>query len=140
MELIFVKKEVKRFLIFNSIFVRIMRMRAHSKMYMGAILMAFWSIILVSQVTNLKIQNPKLSKVSFNKQSNKGPVGSSTNDSQTNPIDNTEEEEEDDDEFNLESTLLNAYQHEIFIIKHSSFQNYLIRDPHREIFSPPPQA
>lgn|GEM_PF-4825232 len=110
-------------------------------MYIGAILMAFWSIILVSQVANLKIQNPKFSKASFSKQSTKGPIGSLTNDNQANPIDNTEEEEEeDDDKFNLESTLLNVHQHEIFIIKHYSFQNYQIRDPHRKIFSPPPQA
>jgi hypothetical protein len=114
-----------------------MRVKTHRKMYVGAILMAFWSIILLSQVTNLKIQNSKLSKVSFNKQSAKGPVGSLTNDNQANPIDNTEEEEEDDDEFNLESTLLNAHHREIFINKHYSFHDDLIRDPHREIFSPP---
>ena len=125
-------------MIFNSIFVPTMRMKTHRKMYIGAILMAFWSIILVSQVANLRIQNPKFSKASFSKQSTKGPVGSLTNDNQSNPIE--EEEEEDDDEFNLESTLLNAHQLEIFIVKHYSFQNYLIRDPHREIFSPPPQA
>ena len=115
-----------------------MRMKIHRKMLIGAILMAFWSIILVSQVANLRIQNPKFSKVSFSKQSTKGPVGSSTNDNQSNPIE--EEEEEDDDEFNLESALSGTRQHEIFIIKHFSFQNYLIRDPHREILSPPPQA
>jgi hypothetical protein len=106
-------------------------------MYIGTILMMFWSIILLSQVTNLKIQNPKFSKASFSKQSTKGPIGSLTNDNQSNPI---EEEEEDDDEFNLESTLQNTHQPEIFIIKHYSFQSYSIRDPHREIFSPPPQS
>jgi hypothetical protein len=115
-------------------------MKTHRKMCVGAILMAFWSIILISQVANLKIQNPKFNKASFNKQSTKGPVGSLTNDNQANPIDTTEEEEEDDDDFNLESMLLNAHQLEIFVIKHYSFQNYLIRDPHREIFSPPPQV
>src|SRR6478735_4139790 len=115
-----------------------MRMKTHRKMYIGAILMTFWSIILVSQVANLRIQNPKFSKTGFCKQPTKGPVGSLTNDNQSNPIE--EEEEEDDNEFNLESTLLNAHQLEIFIIKHYSFQSYAIRDPHREIFSPPPQA
>ena len=113
-------------------------MKAHRKMYIGAILMAFWSIILVSQVANLRIPIPKFSKAGFCKQSTKGPMGSLTNDNQSNPIE--EEEEEDDDKFNLESTLLNVYQHEIFVIKHSSFRTYLIRDPHREIFSPPPLA
>ncbi|HEV8512834.1 MAG TPA: hypothetical protein VGQ59_06140 [Cyclobacteriaceae bacterium] len=115
-----------------------MRTKIHRKMYVGAILMAFWSIILISQVANLRIQNSKFSKTSINIQATKGPIGS-TNDNQSNPIEE-EEEEEDDDKFDLESTLLNTHRQEIFVIKHYSFQDDLILDPHREIFSPPPQA
>jgi len=105
-------------------------------MYSGAILIVFCAVILVFQVSNLKIQGSKFSKVSLVKQPVKGPNGSMNNDGQTNPIDN---QEEDDDEFKLESTLSRIHQHEFFIIRHYSFQEDLIRDPHREIFSPPPQ-
>ena len=100
-------------------------------------LIVFCAVILVSQVPSLRINNSKFGKVGLVKQSVKGPNGSTSNDGQSNPFDN--EEEEDGDEFKLESTLLRIQQHEFFIIKHYSFQETLIRDPHREIFSPPPQ-
>ena len=106
-------------------------------MYSSAMLVVFCAVILVSQVPSLKIQSSKVSKVSFLKQPVKGPTGSMNNDGQGNPIDN---EEEDDDEFKLESTLLKIRQHEFYTIKHYTFQEDLIRDPHREIFSPPPQV
>lgn len=114
-------------------------MKVHRKMHIGALLIAFWSIILVSQVTNLKPQNPKFNKAAFNKGLSKGPFGSLTNDNQGNPID-TEEEEEDDDDFNLESTLPSSLPQEANVVRYYIFQDDLIRDPHREIFSPPPQA
>ena len=100
-------------------------------------LMVFCAIILVSQIANVKINNTRYSKVSLVRQSVKGPDGSMSNEGQTNPIDNTEEE--DDDDFKLESTFLKTLQFDFFIIKHYSFLEDLVRDPHREIFSPPPQ-
>ncbi len=107
-------------------------------MYSSATLIVFCAVILVAQVPNLKINNTKFGKVSLVKQSGKGPNGSMNNDGQTNPIDN--EEEEDDNEFKLESTLLKTRHPGFFIIKkHCTFQEDLIRDPHRKVFSLPPQ-
>jgi len=97
-------------------------------------LIAFCVVILFSQISNFKVASTKFSKVSLVKQSTKGPSGSMTNENQSNPI-----EEEDDDDFKIESTILKTHRQEFFIIRHYSFQEDLIRDPHREIFSPPPQ-
>jgi len=113
-----------------------MRKKLFRKMYTSAMLVAFCAVILVSQVPGWKIQNPKFGKISLSKQS-QGPNGSLTNEHQTSPIDNPEEEEDDD--FKLESTLSRTHQLDFCVIKHYPFHEDLICDPHREIFSPPPQ-
>jgi hypothetical protein len=114
-----------------------LRKELYRKMYAGAVLMAFCVLLLMSQVTNLKIQNTKFGKVSPCNKTSQGPTSLPTNENQTNPINNPEEE---DDEFNLESSLVKVPLPEFFGIRHYSFEEDPLRDPHRKIFSPPPQS
>lgn len=102
-------------------------------------LLVFSLVILISQSSNLKISNKKPSKASISKQSMKGPGGMAS-ENQSTPINNNQEEEEDDDEFKLELVLHRINQQEFFVIEHYLIQCGQLRDPHQNIFSPPPQG
>lgn len=116
----------------------LLRKKNFRKLCSGAMLIVFCTVIIISQAPNFKIPNTKSTKFTIDKQSRKGP-GGLTNENQNNPV-NSSEEEEDDDEFKLELAVLKIYQQEFIDIKHFSIQDGQLRDPHREIFSPPPQA